>query len=211
MDDVTRAVERIESLPEAYVDRNYLQSYDAVLAQLRMRTEGRIDSMSEAEEYIAHIREGLAKVQAWVAPWQLPEDYVFFLEYYGGLMISTESHYFAVQGIGPMVEEWYGFIKGDDSLYVKGDEMPYEGGVLRVGILSLRDERNGCVDFLMDLGGAIRQYGIIGVPSWKVTGTNYLTILRNPRMYPTLWTKLADSFTEWLEQAADTGGTFGYI
>jgi hypothetical protein len=203
MNDVIRAVDRIRSLPGTLVDRNFRQGRDAVLAQLNIRTEGEIDDVSVADEYIAHIQEGLAEVHAWVEPYRLPDDYVFFLEFYGGLFIETASSNLLVLGIGPMVEEWYGFIKGDEGAY--------ENGWLLIAGLSLSGERVGqYVDFFMDLAGTLCPYCVIGVTSWGPGGSSRLPVVQNLDAYPTRWTKLADSFTEWLERVAETGGTLGY-
>jgi hypothetical protein len=204
MESVTRAVTRIQLVPRAHIDRSFRQGREAVVAQLRARTDDEVIDISVADIDIAHFREGINEICTWVAPNRLPEDYVFFLEFYGGLLIETPDYNLLVDGIGPMVEEWYGFPMGDDGIC--------ENGLLAVATLALKKERIGqSVRFFLDLAGTICQDCVIGIDDRGLERADYASILREPYAHTDRWTKLADSFTEWLEQAAATSGTFGYI
>lgn len=204
MNNVIRAVERIQSVPGAQVDRNFRQGRDAVLAQAYyLRTDEGVNNMSVVGKYITHIQESLAEVHAWVQPYHLPDDYVFFLEFYGGLLIERPRYNLLVLGIGPMVEEWYGFIKGDEGAY--------ENGWLLIASLTLKEERIGhYVDFFLDLAGSVHKYCVIGIPTGGISSTNSLQVIRDLDAHPDHWSKITSSFTEWLELAAKTKGSFGY-
>ncbi len=76
-----------------------------------------------------------------------------------------------------------------------------------LGIGGLFYQEEG-ITFFLDLIGHIRQYCVIGVECADEEEPDYLSILRN---LPNCWTKVADSFTEWLEQIAATNGKLGYL
>jgi hypothetical protein len=202
MDRVIRAVDRIRSQPGAHVDRNFRQGHDAVLAQI----QSRLDKGDEpfVDEFIADGQKDIAQLHTIVAPHHLPDDYVFFLEYCGGLLIETDDYNLLVDGIGPMVEEWYGFIMSDD--------LVYENGFLSISDLAFKRERVGRhVRCFLDLSGIIHLDSIIGVQYGPSVGYGLLSILRDPRAYPDRWTKLADSFTGWLDLVAATEGKLGFV
>jgi hypothetical protein len=163
-----------------------------------------IKEMSDVDADITEVQEALTTLHAWVAPHRLPDDYVFFLEFYGGLSIKIPRyHYLFVFGLGPMADEWYDFIMGDDALC--------ENGFLLVGTLAFKGERlDQYVHFFLDLSGIIHQYCVIGMESPKPTGASLVPILQNPHAHPGRWAKHGDSFTEWLERLAATKGAFGY-
>jgi hypothetical protein len=212
MDRIIEAVEQIRSLPESRIDVGIGQGHETFLTQMHRSLPHPqfCPSPVVGNEDIANFREALAEVQAWIAPNQLPSDYYLFLEYYGGFdtggfQTDGGDYRLGTLGIGPMVEEWYGYIAGDDGLY--------EGGLLEIAGLSF-DRESGEFDyayFFLDLAGVIYRYGVIGLQWWKVRGLGLQPVLRDPHAHPMCWTKIADSFTEWLEKAADTAGTFGYV
>jgi hypothetical protein len=137
-------------------------------------------------------------------PYHLPDDYLFFLEFYGGLMIEVPSYNISIFGLGPMVHEWYDDLMGDDALY--------ENGFLLISLLLLSEYRpNNYVHFFLDLAGIVRQYCVIGMSSNELVEKCLIPVLHNPHAYPDRWTKHADSFTEWLEQLSVTNGSFGYL
>lgn len=139
-------------------------------------------------------------------PHHLPDDYVFFIEWYGGLSIDDpHSHYFQIAGLGPMTDDWYSDVLSSDGGL-------YENGLLLIGTLTFtREGILQFVKFFLDVAGTIKQYCVIAAGPLKPPYPNVVPILQSPQNHPTQWTKLADSFTGWLEQAAETRGTFGYI
>jgi hypothetical protein len=202
MENVIRAIGRIQLIPGAHVDRNFGQGRDAVVKQHQIRLEK--EQVSFIDEFITESQQAIGELHAWVAPYHLPEDYVFFLEFYGGLQIKTDDYSFFIDGIGPMVEEWYGFIMGDDAYY--------ENGFLAIADLPLLAEEriDQRVTFFLDLAGIIHQGCVIGIPSWKLGELGFPPILQDPHAHAECWVKHADSFTEWLDQVAATGGGLGY-
>jgi hypothetical protein len=106
-----------------------------------------------------------------------------------------------------MVEVNYSYIAGDDGYY--------EGGFLHIAHLWVKKGDKGYDhhSFFLDLEGAIHRYSVINLPNRKLSreGLGFADVLSNPHAYPNYWIKIADSFTEWLELAADTAGTFGYV
>ena len=206
MDSVIRAVDRIRAIPGADVDRNFGQGRQAVRDQIEMqwtdlKRRGELreiptDYDAQCDELITVAQEERAKLHNLVAPHHLPDDYVFFLEYYGGLFIGIDDYSLLVDGIGPMTEQWYGFIMGDN--------VPYKDGLLNIGSLSYDDEY---VILFLDLAGVVQQNCVIGVKCGEEEEPDFLPVIRN---LPHCWTKLADSFTAWLERIAETGGTLGY-
>jgi hypothetical protein len=199
MDNVTHALKYIQLIPGAHVDRNYRQGHDAVLAQLQL-LDGKEETTPIVDAMITKSQEHLAQLRIWVAPHHLPEDYVFFLEFCGGILIKTTDYNLMIDGIGPMLLEWYGFI-------MDGDGAIYENGLLSIGTLSFKGKRSGdMVFFLLDLAGTIHRNAVIGIRSWKLGESDLSPILQNPHAYPGYWSKLTDSFSEWLEQIATTGG-----
>jgi hypothetical protein len=205
MDRVIQAVERIRIIPGAEVDCGLGQGRDALLAHIhRQYSEVMGVPLMPDDWYVTESRQCFAEMQAEVAPNRLPDDYALFLEYYGGLSIGMSDYDLIVDGIGPMVEEWYGFPFGDDGIY--------ENGLLAIATLVLQKDRSSQrFRFFLDLGGIIRQDSVIGIDDRGLERADYASILQDPHTHPDRWTKLTDSFTEWLEQAATTKGAFGYI
>jgi hypothetical protein len=205
MDCVIQVVERIRTIPGAQVDCGLGQGRDAFLAHVHRLYSKVLDiPLMPDDWYVTEFRQGLSEMQAKVAPNCLPDDYAFFLEYYGGLSIGTSDYDLIVDGIGSMVEEWYGFPMGDDGIY--------EDGLLAIATLVVQKERSSQrVRFFLDLAGTICQDCVIGIDDRGLERADYASIFQDPYAHTDRWTKLADSFTEWLEQAAATSGTFGYI
>jgi hypothetical protein len=203
MEAVIQAVEHVRAVPGTLVDCGIGQGENAYLAYVRRQTLEVLDISPAADDwYVAEFQRGFAEVQAWVGPDALSRDYAFFLEYFAGLVIDRDDYYFAVYGIGLMTEHWYSSVTGDDGLF--------EEGFLKIGVLAHRKKAR-YVDFFLDLAGTIRQDCVIGINDRGLERADYASILQDPYAHTDRWTKLADSFTEWLEQAAATSGTFGYI
>ena len=156
-----------------------------------------------------------------VLPYQLPDDYLFFLEYYGGLTIeSTTGVVFSAFGVGPEGESPYGNVV---SYNLTRRELDF--GRLYIGswegLACLTEEQSRLVEeskkageynpfddkypdhywfreFHLDLAGIVQEHSIIGPKE-------------NTQSAQSTWLKVANSFTEWVEQAAETEGTFGCV
>jgi hypothetical protein len=202
MNDVIRAVEKLMMLPGAHIDCGFRQGRDAVFAQTQKLGIGKKEeNMLAAEQLILHTPQYIADLYAQVVPYQPPDDYIFFLEFYGGGWVETTDYNLLINGIGPMVEEWYSFIFGDDA--------EYENGLLLIGTLLWWE--GDYIKFYLDLAGHVDQYCVIGISLGGAEDLNSVQVLQNLHQNPGLWKKVGDSFTGWLEQAAETHGTFGYV
>jgi hypothetical protein len=206
MNAIEDIVERIRRLPEAYVDRSFGQGRDAFLRQLEQRT-GR-DEVASVDLYIEGSRNTITGLVQKIAPYHIPDDYIFFLEYYGGLFIKGDHYSLSVLGTGPMVEEWYSSVNSDDALH---EVRQY--GFLTLGSLGFGEHPNYRfqeVTFFLDVAGNVQKHCVIGVGPWGQETPTPVDILKDIHAHPDQWRKATDSFTEWLEQAAETNGAFGY-
>lgn len=203
--DVREAVKRIQLLSGAFVDCSFRQGRNAVLKQLEERT-GR-DEEAFVDVYIQEMQDTMATLIHKAVPYEVPEDYIFFLEFYGGLAIDRDDYNFSILGIGPMVEDWYGSVESDEAF-----PEPAKYGFLSLGSLNFREGKYKFqhVDFFLDLAGIIQKHCVIGVGPWGQAGPTPSTIIQDIHAHPGRWQKIAPSFTEWLEQAAETGGAFSY-
>jgi hypothetical protein len=203
---VIQVVERIRLLSEAFVDSSIRQGRDTILEQLRERGGPTADKIVDA--FIAEISDTIATVVGKAKPYEIPDDYIFFLEFYGGLAIDRDDYYFSVFGVGPWVEHWYSSIVSDAVL-----QEPGEYGFLSLGSTNIRkgEHRLQRVHFVLDLAGTVQEYCVIGVGPWGLGTPDPETVLQDLQGHSEMWRKLANSFTEWLEQAVDTEGSFGYV
>jgi hypothetical protein len=204
---VIAAVERLAMSPEASIDSGFRQGRDAVLRQLESRS-GR-DESALVDVYIAGMQDDIANLRQRALPFEVPADYVDFLEIYAGLIIDNDEFRLEVFGIGPRVEEWYGFIDSDEATAEPGKD-----GFLPVAALSSRGllrHRSKRVEFYLDLAGVIQKQSVIGVGPWEGRDLPPETVLKDLAAHPTLWSKIADSFTEWLERVGVTRGAFNYF
>ena len=204
MDKIIRTIERIRMIPGAQVDCGLGQGRDTYLAYIHGQSSEVLDiPLMPDDWYITGFQQDLAEVHTWVAPGDLPSDYAFFLEYISGLEIDRDFYNLNVYGIGLMTEEWYSSVIGDEGLY--------EGGFLKIGALIFQEWEGSHVGFFLDVIGSIQKGSVISVSGEVLKSWGVLTILDDPHAYPDRWTKLADSFTEWLERLAETNGSFGYL
>src|SRR5690349_14735927 len=113
MMEVSVIVEQIRSLPDAYVDCGFLQGRDAVSRQLQQRDGGYsntakhkqqhdIDKDAPADKYISFMQEAITELIERAKPYEIPKEYITFLQRYGGIMIDREGYVFSTYGIGPM-------------------------------------------------------------------------------------------------------------
>ena len=198
MDGVIQVVECIRSIQGANVDCSIRQGRDKVLDQFLLSFG------IASEQDIVNLEDALVELPSWVAPLNLPDDYLFFQEFYGGLGIHTPAYYFDVRGIGPMTDDWYGDV-------VRDDDAIYENGLLLIGTLAYGSNPRRFVRFFLDLAGVIDQGCIYAVGPQEPPYPSILPVLQNPHDHPTRLTKVANTFTEWLEIVAETKGVFGYV
>jgi len=164
--------------------------------------------MSEVEQHIQRDREFLNQINSWVRPYQLPEDYRFFLEYYGGIQLISEHHKLFVSGIGPMVDEWYEFLMSDSAATEPGKD-----GFMHIADLVFTQIREGYyprVQFMLDLAGHIQLESVIALYPRRADAPNAVTILSDPAAYKNYWKIAAPNFTIWLEHVLETYGVLGY-
>jgi hypothetical protein len=217
--DVIEIVESIRALPGAFVDCGYLQGRDAVLKQFQ-RQEEEISSAiikdprdanekaASADRFISLMQQAIREVIERAQPYELPKDYIIFLQNYGGIMIEGEKHNFATYGIGPMVEDWYGYLNTADHVLMETGKL----GWLSLGRLVFRKGHKydyQRVQFLLDLSGSVQKNSVIGIGPWDGQEREEL-ILSNLQTRNGMWTSISSSFAEWLELARDTTGEFVY-
>ncbi|MBI1881258.1 MAG: hypothetical protein HYR94_24015 [Chloroflexi bacterium] len=202
---IKEIVDRIKLLPESFVDVSYRQGRDKVLKQLNKRT-GENES-AWVDVFIEDSQNTIQKLIQKVTPYIIPDDYIYFLEFYGGLAIESNDYYFSLLGIGPMVEEWYTGIESDDAF-----PEPEKYGFLSLGSLDFRKGKYKFqhVNFFLDLAGVVQKHCVIGVGPWGEDDPNSFKIIKDIHAYPHRWQRVANSFTEWLELAAETRGIFVY-
>lgn len=223
-DRIINAGKAIGRLPHAFVDCGIGQGRQAIIdhldplpvparqalaAQPRYASLIRETSVQRADRVIAGIATYLSDLDAWLAPHDLPEDYRFFIEYYGGLDIDEASYDFDIFGYGPKATARY-------DIPMDGDQSLYEHGWLAIEALSLKDEDQPHyghpVHFFIDLAGDIHRGCVLAIPTWGCYEDirDPRVILRDVDAHKKCWTKVAFSFVEWLEVTARTRGAFDY-
>jgi hypothetical protein len=200
------AIDSIKQFPETLVDCSFGQGRDMFLKQLEERN-GR-DEEDSVDAYIEDCQNTITGLVRRAKPYNVPDDYIFFLENYGGLFLWDDKYTLSLLGTGPMVEEWYSSVVSDDALLEAG-----QYGFLTIGSLNFNEQHKykfQYVTFFLDLAGNVQKHCVIGVGPWGAETLTPLDILPGLHDHPDRWRKTANSFTEWLEQAADTKGAFGY-
>ncbi len=205
-DQIERVIEQIRCLPDARVDCGTEQGRDRFFVQL-----GRHITTPELLElpfelYVLETNKSLARIENLIRPYSLPADYLSFLKRYGGITISSRDFNFASLGFGPMAEEWYPYLVGKAGYY--------ENGFLKIGNLRIRNFVENIymyVFFFLDIGAGIQQYCVIQVSMWKLGNLDLKDVLRELQPCSFCWSKVAGSFTEWLQIAATTRGRFEHL
>ena len=199
-------VERMKLDPHIFIDCGFRQGRD-ILAE-KLDDEFRENAEDYADAFIIEAQQRIMALIQKAKPYIIPKDYIFFLEYYGGLAIENEKYYFSTLGIGPMVEDHYSSIDSDDA---------YPGLVEREGVLPIGDTsfRQGkykyqYISFFLDLSGKIRKNSVIQIGPWGAGTPTPEMIFIQKEEYPDLWHIIAGSFIEWLEHIVETEGGFGY-
>lgn len=207
---IIEVVEKIRLSSWAYIDVGFRQGRNAVLKQYQEQFEQTEEDNSRyTEEFLSMAPNAVMDLNKRLAPYDIPVDYIYFLEHYGGLAIDGDRHYFSLYGIGPMVENWYGYMNSGDHVYMDAEQQ----GWLSLGSLVFRkghkysDRR---VPFFIDLAGTVQKHSVIAIGPWDGVTPRAINVLRDMHTYPDMWKKLATSFPEFLEQAAETRGAFIY-
>jgi hypothetical protein len=204
-------VENSRSFPWAYIDCGFKQGETSIRAHLQKQ----FDNFQEDKHYsvsrvLASMQNRIGKLANSISPYQLPEDYRIFLEYYGGFAIDGIDANFSISGLGPMVETWYGYINHENHDLWDSKKT----GWLEIGhlVFGNRHKYYGQrVLFYLDIAGSFHKECIIAVGPWNGIDPEALMILDNVHNYSTLWKKVADSFSEWLMLAISTQGVFTYV
>lgn len=203
--NLIETVERIRLISGTFIDCGFGQGRDMFLKQLEERTGN--DESALVDVDIQGSRDLITKLIKRANPYNIPDDYIFFLENYGGLAIDRPNYRFSVLGVGPMVEDWYASVISDEAI-----QEPGKYSFLSLGSLNFREGRYKFqhVDFFLDLAGIIQKHCVIGVGPWGAEDLTPDIVIKDIYAYPGKWQKIANSFTEWLEQAAQTEGAFIY-
>ncbi len=216
--DIHSAIKVIQEIPEAQVDRNFGQG-DSVLGAQVEALYADIAPASK-DEIIHSCQLELSQLIQMVAPYSLPEDYLCFLKFYGGLSIgrvATDSPLLTIFGTGPAINLFYpsvveineDVVSVINQLHIASIDLPR----YTVDQNSLTESREGvsrhsfdealdlCPSNLdrriyLDLAGPVQKYTI-------------LTTEIDPKSFEILrWIKIANTFSDWLELIAKDGGRF---
>jgi hypothetical protein len=206
MQQVEEAMYRIARLPGANVDRGFGRGRDAVRQQLELLMEEEVSDLlldGQFEDHQDHLKE----LQAWVLPYRIPDDYLYFIDLYGGLRIKTAEHIFVVNGFGPMCHEWYLPLIPEES-----PSEPGQNGLLYIGRVEFNNPEQGfpAVLFFIDLAGIFQQDSILGMETRGTGDLSVAQVIAERSKYSSQWKVLANSFAEWLELVVQTQGTLGY-
>jgi hypothetical protein len=200
---IEKVIEQIRFLPNSQVDCGIEQGQNQFFTQLSKHVTTPELLELPFELYVMETNKSLARIENLISPYSLPVDYLSFLKRYGGITISSNDSYFASLGFGPMAEDWYP--------YLMGKAGHYENGFLKIGTLRIRNfiENNFMyVSFFLDIGGGIQRHCVIQVSMWKLKNLNLQETFRDLQSCSFCWSIVANSFTEWLQIAANTKGRF---
>lgn len=205
-DQIERVMEQIRSLPEAQVDCGIEQGQKQFFAQLSKHviTPDLLDLPFEL--YVMEANKSLARINNLISPYSLPADCLSFLSRHGGITISSKDSCFASLGFGPMAEEWYPHLMSKAGCY--------ENGFLKIGTLRIRnfiENKYMYASFFLDIGGGIQRHCVVQVSMWKLGDLNLQDVFRELQSCSFCWSIAANSFTEWLQIAANTNGRFEHL
>lgn len=207
MTQIEDAMHHIAKLPGANVDWGFGQDRNVLRKQYEFRIGEEISDLY-IEGKLESYQDFLSDLKTWTYPHKIPEDYLDFLDLYGGLLIEKTEYTLMVNGFGPMCYEWYLPLIPEES-----STEPSRDGLLQIGRLEFTDFRQDSqsVLFFIDLAGQFQQNSILGIGSWREENLSITQIITNPPAYSSAWKILANSFTEWIELVKETQGTFGYV
>lgn len=193
--------------PDTFVDRSFGQGVAAFAAQMERR-EGFTRTVFDVAAEMNHYRFAVAEIEQWVLPRKLPADYYTFLESYGGLLLKRPTYNLMVDGMGPMVEEWYSSIRGDPEI-----ELPGREGWLHIAHLSGKVQYGDIypsVSILLNLETHVDGPMVIGIGPRNPTMPAMAEIYRSLDRHPDWWRVLGTSFTDWIASVVQTDGLLGY-
>ncbi len=220
---VMNIIEPQRGLPGRHIDVGYRQGREAVLEQFHREyppeeqflqayapdERFQKDYASLADRLMTKMPAEIEELIKLARPYPLPEDYLFFLAYYGGLSIDGDNSRFSINGVGPLTNLWYGYLLGERVfLWASG-----KTGWQWLGDLAFRKGHpyeGQRVHFYLDLAGKVSQGCVIALTSAEMLGSLDVDLLKTIPTNPGLWTKVADSFTDWLKRAAETRGMFDF-
>lgn len=207
MQQLIQVIEQVQLVAGSNVDRSFGQGLEAILTQRKLHF-GNAKIPLLVDKFIESCKEDIELIQTWVKPYILTDDYLLFLKLYGSLQIINDIYTLMLNGIGPMVEEWYGFLRGD-GIYIE----PKDCGFLQIGSLGFKQKINGGYRsylFLLDLTATKSRGNVIGIGPCPTEAVGIAEIASNPTKYPQFWKVLAPSFTDFLALITKTKGTLGY-
>lgn len=206
MRQIVEAVRQIAGLPGANIDRGFGQGRDAVRQQLELLMEGNVSDLvldGQFEDHQDHLKE----LQAWVLPYRIPDDYLYFIDLYGGMLIETMAFTLMVFGLGPMCYEWYMPLIPEETA-----TEPSQDGLLHIGRLEFNNPGQDfpAVLFFIDLAGIFQRDSILGMDTRGTGDLSVAQVIAERSKYSSQWKILANSFAEWLELVVQTQGALGY-
>lgn len=205
-DQIEKVIEQIRFLPNAQVDCGTEQGQKQFFAQLSKHVTTPELLVLPFELFVMETNKSLIRIENLISPFSLPADYLSFLNRYGGIAISSKDSNFASLGFGPMAEEWYPYLMGKAGYY--------ENGLLKIGTLRIRnfiENKFMYVSFFLDIGSRIQRYCVIQVSMWKLGNLNLHDVFRELQSCSFCWSIVANSFTEWIQIAANTKGRFEHL
>lgn len=209
MKSVINAIEKIKTISGSQVDTNYLQGLHVFTSYVsHLNEEGLVfPPLDNPDKLIEYGQSIFQEILFWMQPYRAPRDYLFFLQYYGGLQLSLSDRFLDLFGIGIMTENWYSGLRGDEQI-----ASPSKDGLLQICDVRMHISplEYYWVAFFLDLSGAIRIGSVFGISSKNLTGVNYRYVLDHLDEMKEHWKFHANSFTEWLNILYETRGSFGY-
>lgn len=180
------------------VDRSFLQGYDVVYKMLYNRF-GVFGLDYDTKKYIYVLYQGLSDVEFIIKPYILDEDLLFFFGYCGGFHVDKGHYHFMFFGIGPMMDEWYADITGEDTYN------SHFCGMLNIASMSLNSEDAiETVEFFFDLARG----NVVGVK--QNSDISITNIMKDMNRYTQYWKVFSESFTGFLELISINDGVVRY-
>ena len=209
MQEVISAVERIRLLPDATIGCNFSQGRQAVADYLRAMK--RTAELTNLDAIISKCKTRSRRLRELVAPYSLPEDYLFFQDYYGGLVLETSKGIpqLMVMGTGPLAGLYYGeLLEGtEESLPSNPFYFAIYWSEKANGLRPLEIARNSTLSPFDDehvLPSPMLSH-LYYIDSSGVVKTDSILVARSDEG-PNRFTKIAGSFTEWLNLVAEKSG-----
>lgn len=192
------------------IDCGLAQGEDAILKQLQSQyNDFQEDEYCSVSSSVSWMKNALEELKEKTTPYQLPKDYMVFLEQYGGLSIDGINSHFSVLGISTMTEQWYGYLNQDNIDLWKANICDW----LRIGELVFhRNHRffGQRVIFYLDLAGFIQPGCVVALGPWDGVNPKELVILNNKHIHSNYLEKISESFDGWIELAIKSRGGFSY-